>query len=141
MKQTKFIKVIGKQRNIEGEESEIELTTEGFLYEKNNHLYIVYEETELSGMEGTTTTLKIESNKRVSINRFGTTTNQLVFQEGERFQTLYHTMFGNIPMEVFTNYLKVDLDGLNKGVIEIRYDLNVDGSMEPLVNKLKIELM
>ena len=92
-------------------------------------------------MEGTTTTLKIESNKRVSINRFGTTKNQLIFEEGESYKTVYNTMYGNFPMEVFTNYLSVNLDEQNKGVIEIRYDLNVDGSFEPLVNKLKIELM
>lgn len=141
MKETKVIRVIGKQKNVEGEQSEIELTTEGVLYEKNNHIYIVYEETELSGMEGTTTTLKIESNKRVSITRFGSTKNQLIFEEGESYKTLYNTMYGNFPMEVFTNYLSVNLDEQNKGVIEIRYDLNVADSMEPLVNKLKIELM
>jgi len=141
MKQTKVIRVTGKQRNIDGEQSEIELTTEGQLYEKNNNLYIVYEETELSGMEGTTTTMKIESNNRISINRFGTTRNQLVFEEGERYQTIYNTMYGNIDMEVFTNYLCIDLDANKKGVIEIRYDLNVANDLEPLMNKLKIELM
>lgn len=141
MKQTKVIKVIGKQRNADGEENEIELTTEGVLYEKNNNIYVVYEETELSGMEGTTTSLKIESENRVSINRFGTTKNQFVFEEGERYQTLYHTMYGNLPMEVFTNFLSVDLNEENKGTIEIRYDLNVDNAMESIMNKIKIEII
>lgn len=141
MKQSKVIRVTGTQKSVDGEQNEIELTTEGYLYKKNNHLYIVYEETEISGMEGTTTTLKVESNTRVSINRFGTTRNQLVFQEGERFQTVYNTLYGNLPMEIFTNYLFVDLNEYNKGVIEIRYDLNVASATDSIKNQLKIELM
>jgi uncharacterized beta-barrel protein YwiB (DUF1934 family) len=43
MKATRMIRVIGIQQNAEGEESTIELTTEGSFYEKNGSYYIIYD--------------------------------------------------------------------------------------------------
>ena len=38
----------------------IELITEGKFYKKSDAYYLVYDESEISGMQGTTTTLKIK---------------------------------------------------------------------------------
>lgn len=141
MKETRMIKVIGTQRDEKGEENTIELLTEGVLYEKNGNIYIVYEETQISGMEGTTTTLKIEGTNKVSMKRFGNTTAQFVFEEGKRFDSLYHTGYGNFKMELVTNHLTIQLNDLSKkGKIEIQYELTVSGLVET-VNQLKIEVM
>ena len=53
------------------EDGKIEVVTKGKLYKKNDLYYAVYEETEISGMKGTTTTLKIGSDK-LSLIRIGT---------------------------------------------------------------------
>ncbi|MDF2533142.1 MAG: hypothetical protein K0Q65_2723, partial [Clostridia bacterium] len=55
-----FTKAI--QTDHSGEKNEIEFFVEGTYTEKGDSIYITYKESALSGMEGTTTTLKILSN-------------------------------------------------------------------------------
>ncbi|MCC5912047.1 MAG: DUF1934 domain-containing protein [Clostridiaceae bacterium] len=141
MKETRMIKVIGVQKDVKGEENKIELVTEGSFYEKNGSLYIVYKESEISGMEGSTTTLKIEGENKVSMKRFGNSDLQLVFQEGKGFDTKYNTQYGDLDMEIFTNKLQVAIAGDGKkGSIEIQYDLWIAG-LADTSNDLKIQLM
>lgn len=136
-----MIKVLGTQTDLKGEKNTIELTTEGKVYEKNNHMYIVYEETEISGMEGATTTLKIEGDHKVSMKRYGGMDSQLVFEEGKHFTSQYKTMFGNFRMDVKTSTLKVNLSRQNqKGKIEIVYDVVISGLTETK-NTLEISVM
>lgn len=51
-----MLKIKGKQSPRANEEDTIELITEGKYYDKGNSKYLVYQESELSGMEGCTTT-------------------------------------------------------------------------------------
>ena len=131
MKIERMIKIQGLQRNQEGEENKIELSTMGSVYEKNNNVYVVYEETEISGMEGTTTTLKIEGTNRLSMQRYGNTTSKMVFEEGKRHISDYRTLYGDFKMEVVTSSLniKLDVEGL-KGSLELHYDLSISGLVE-----------
>ena len=46
------------------DEEGIKVITPGNFYEEEGVYYAVYEETEISGMEGTMTTIKIEEDKR-----------------------------------------------------------------------------
>ncbi|SDK86482.1 Uncharacterized beta-barrel protein YwiB, DUF1934 family [Natronincola ferrireducens] len=136
-----MIKVVGIQKDNRGEENKIELVTEGTCYEKRNHLYIVYDESEISGMEGATTTLKIEEGNRVSMKRFGSTDLQMIFEEGKAFTSQYNTQFGNFGMEIFTKQLDVKLcDDTKKGSIEIHYDLWIEG-LADTINELRVQLM
>lgn len=141
MKATRMIRVIGTQQNSEGEESTIELTTEGTFYEKNGSYYIIYDESEISGMEGATTRVKIENDKKVSMKRFGTSSADLTFEEGIKHETNYLTQFGNFTIGVTTNNLHVDIDKeTGKGEIEVDYGLKILGGIDTS-NKLKIQLM
>ena len=45
--------------------------TEGKAYRKGESTYIVYEESEMSGMEGVKTTLRIDRDGSVRMKRFG----------------------------------------------------------------------
>lgn len=131
MKIERMIKIHGLQRNQEGEENKIELSTMGSVYEKNSNIYVVYEETEISGMEGTTTTLKIEGNNRLSMQRYGNTTSKMVFEEGKRHNSDYKTLYGDFKMEVITSLLNIKLDVERlKGTIELHYDLCISGLAE-----------
>ena len=56
----------GTQNNGE-ERDKIELYTEGKFYKKGDHYYISYAESELTGMEGTTTTLKVDKKSNIII--------------------------------------------------------------------------
>ena len=126
-----MIKVVGIQKDFQGEENTIELTTEGKVYEKNNALYLVYEETEISGMEGSTTTLKIESEGRVSMKRYGSADSQMIFEEGKRYSGMYKTPYGNFNMEIKTTMLKLAIESeKKKGKIEIAYHMLISGLAE-----------
>ncbi|ABR50661.1 Domain of unknown function DUF1934 [Alkaliphilus metalliredigens QYMF] len=141
MKEKRIIKVTGLQKPINEETHEIELVTEGTCYEKNENLYIVYEESEISGMEGTTTTLKLEGEDKVVLSRYGTSASQMVFQESKRVNSFYDTLYGQFKMELITHHLDIQVDqDTKRGHIEIHYDLNITGLMESS-NKLKIQLM
>ncbi|MGV8145449.1 MAG: DUF1934 domain-containing protein [Alkaliphilus sp.] len=131
MKKEIMIKVVGTQKNIEGEENTIELITEGTIYTKNNNIYIVYKESEISGMEGTTTSLKIEDGRRVTMKRYGQTTSSLVFEKDRSNKSDYSTAYGNFEIEIMTNFLDVEInEEKRKNKIEIKYHLVIPGFTE-----------
>lgn len=66
----------------------INLITAGRLYRRNGKYFISYEESELTGMEGTRTTLKLED-RQVTMTRTGTHPAQMLFAEHKRHVGLY----------------------------------------------------
>lgn len=141
MKTIRMIKVVGTQEHEDGEESTIELFTEGAFYIKNGSCYIVYDESEISGMDGSITSLKIENDSKVSMRRFGTSTTNFNFEKNKHYQTSYMTAYGDLTVNIITNDLNVEIDkNTGKGNIEIDYDLSITGDVKKS-NKLKIQLM
>lgn len=135
-----MLKIKGKQTNIEGEENIIELITEGKLYNKNGSYYLVYDETEISGMEGSTTTLKIQGQK-ISMKRFGNNSSNLIFEKGQRHRTEYMTAYGDMTLEVMTDKINVNISSeTGKGNIDLLYRLNLSDNMESN-NHLTIDIM
>lgn len=110
------------------EEDSMELVTTGKKYEKNGSTYLIYEESEVSGLKGNTTTIKI-SGGTVSMVRSGGTSSKMVFEEGRRHKSLYDTEFGKLSMEILTkevNILKTE-SSLNA---RINYDITLKGMFE-----------
>lgn len=134
-----MLKIKGKQKSPEGEESIIELVTEGKFYNKNGAYYLVYDESEISGMEGSTTTLKIQGEK-VSMKRFGANTSNLIFEKGRKHISEYETMYGDMTMEIMTNSLDINISDTGKGSIDLSYRLNIIDSLESS-NQLTIDIM
>jgi uncharacterized beta-barrel protein YwiB (DUF1934 family) len=134
-----ILKIEGTQRNMDGEENLIELTTEGKLYEKENAIYLVYHETELSGMEGSTTTVKLSKDK-ISMKRFGTSNSEMVFEKGKRYKTDYNTPYGDFHMEVLTMNLEYYINDASKGNVHIEYYVSLQGLVESN-NTLDIRIM
>lgn len=118
------------QIDTKGETEDMELVTEGKYYKKNDAIYIVYEESEISGMEGTTTTLKILKDC-VIMKRFGKTNSELIFEKGKRFKTKYKTSFGDLSMETLTKSVEIKCSDDSKAMdININYDINITGLFE-----------
>lgn len=134
-----MLKIKGKQTNTEGEENVIELITEGKLYTKNGSYYLVYDETEISGMEGSTTTLKIQGQK-ISMKRFGNNTSSLIFEKGQKYRTEYMTAYGDMSLEVMTENIDVNISETGKGNIDLLYRLNLSDNMTSN-NHLTIDIM
>ena len=103
----------------------IELVTEGTLTNHEGGRYTLrYQESELTGLEGTQTTIQVEGSS-VSILREGQVNSQMVFETGRRHLTMYNTPYGTLAIGVNTRHMKVDLDETG-GSIEINYALEVD---------------
>ncbi len=137
---TVFIKVLGSQRDAQGEESKIELFTQGRSYEKNGVQYITYQETEISGMEGATTLLKIYSDHVVLV-RMGTIEQRQEFRVGQCNLSSYSTPFGTMKMGVRTTRLSInraESGGRVTGII-IDYQLEIDGQWQS-ANTLSVTL-
>ncbi len=134
-----MLKIEGTQQSFDGEANSIELVTEGKLYQKENALYLVYQESEISGMEGCTTTLKVVKDK-ISMRRFGTAHSEIVFEKGKRFSTRYQTPYGDFDMEIITMEMESSISDLNKGDINIEYNVSLRGMMESQ-NTLNIRIM
>lgn len=133
------VNIKGTQVNVDGEKNIIEFITEGKFYTKNDSYYIVYDESELSGMEGSTTTLKIKDNI-VSMKRFGSNNSKLIFEKGKKHKTEYETMYGIMDMEVATNNMEVKLLEEGKGTIDLSYKMNISGMVESY-NTLSIQII
>ncbi len=140
-----MLKITGRQISAKEAEDEqkMEFVTEGRYYEKDDAVYLLYEESEFSGMEGCTTSLKISGDK-VRMKRYGDSISldmAIDFEKGKRFKGFYDTPFGAIEMEVLTNDVVNRIqreDG--KGSLDIDYHICLRGLSEGR-SVLNIEIM
>ena len=101
-----------------------ELMTEGTMVLTEDGMVLSYEETELTGMEGTTTTFEVKG-PQVILTRTGTVNSQMVFEEGRQHTSLYETPFGELTVDIQTSFLKHNLTERG-GVMEIKYSIAVE---------------
>ncbi|MBC7765870.1 MAG: DUF1934 domain-containing protein [Hyphomonadaceae bacterium] len=118
-----IISVIG-QHHMDDDTDQTELMTQGDFYKKGAHYYAVYKETMMTGMQGTTTTLKIGTHK-LSLMRFGTTNTQMIFEKGQRHSCHYDTAHGMFTMDIFAHQVDIAVDE-NGGEIKVSYDMALD---------------
>ena len=120
-----IISIKGKQSDEDAEDETIELVTEGRLEEDGSDGFTLsYQESELTGLEGTLTTFQIEKD-RITLMRVGEVNSQMVFEEGRRHLSMYNTPYGALSVGVSTRRMRSDLrrDG---GSIEIHYAIEID---------------
>ncbi len=123
MKKKISLSVKSLQKVIGSEPHEIEVITDGLFYMKNEMHYIVYEESELSGLEGHKTCLRIGKNS-VAMIRYGENEMRMTFEKDKRHITRYQTPVGILKMEYLTNNIVVDI-GEEAGEIKINYDMSI----------------
>ena len=131
MKQAVVLRIQGRQ-SYDGQEPDvIELVTEGTMAFTDGGWDISYEESELTGMVGVTTTFRVEPGK-VMIRRTGKLRSEMVFQEGMRHESLYQLEFGALLMTVTAKRVFFDIvpDG---GMIDLVYSIEIENSAAGLV--------
>ncbi len=113
----------------EQEEAAVQIITRGTLAigEKAGHYDLSYEETELTGLQGTTTTFKITP-KRILLMRSGPVNNQMLFEEGRRHTALYSTPYGQMQVGVCARHV-CNRMGDSGGDMEIDYSIDIDHAM------------
>jgi len=102
----------------------MEFSTDGqYSYGKNGAMFS-YMESVLTGLEGTKTTFIIRKDN-VTMNREGTLTTRMVFEEGKNHRFLYQTPYGAATMGVETRYIRQDLHE-EGGELEILYATDLE---------------
>ena len=126
MKQNVVLQIRGRQ-SYDGQDPDvIELMTEGTMELVDGGWDISYEESELTGMAGVTTTFRVEPGQ-VTLRRTGKLRSEMVFRQGVRHESLYQLDFGALLMTVTAKYVFFDIvsDG---GVIDLVYDKEIENS-------------
>ena len=126
MKRNVVLSIRGTQTYGGQEPEVIELVTEGTMEFCNGGWDISYEESALTGLEGVTTTFRVEPGK-VMLRRTGALRSEMIFEEGVPHDTLYQMSFGTLMMTVKATFVFFDIveDG---GTIDLSYNLDIENA-------------
>ena len=124
MEENVIISIKGSQL-YEGQDPDVtELVTAGTLRREQEGYTTAYQETELTGLEGTTTKLRIEG-PRVTLLRQGSVNSQMIFEVGRKHLSMYETPYGALAVGIETRRLKNTVDEAG-GDLEIDYAIEID---------------
>ncbi len=127
MEKDVVISIKGIQKYEGAEQDVIELVTAGRLSRDGGQYTLSYQESELTGLEGTLTTIQVEG-EQVTLMRMGQFNSQMVFQEGRRHLSMYNTPYGAMAIGVNTRHLLAQVDDQG-GDIEIDYAIEIDHAL------------
>lgn len=124
MEQNVVISICGTQSIPEEELQVIELTTVGTMVSEGDILTISYEETEVTGLEGVTTTFVVAPD-RVELRRVGTLNSTMVFQKGKKHESLYDMGFGAMLLGIYPRAIHSTLDETG-GKLYVDYAVEIE---------------
>ena len=120
-----IISITGSQDFGDGLVDTIELITTGeYSWDTHGRGRFSYEESELTGLEGTVTSFTVEPHG-VTMEREGILNTLMVFELGRRHMFLYETPYGSSTMGVDTRVLNSTL-GEHGGDMELDYTIDLD---------------
>lgn len=118
------LSIQGKQSYLDQDPEVIELVTEGILENQGEQWDISYEESDLTGLAGVTTTFQIQPGK-VVLNRTGKLTSQMIFVEGQQHDSLYQMEFGALMLSVRATRVEYQLAEAG-GTIDLSYQIEIE---------------
>ena len=132
MENNVVLSIRGRQTYAGQEPDVIELVTEGTMTFRDGGWDISYEETALTGLEGVTTTFRVEPS-RILLTRTGKLQSQMIFEEGVPHDTLYQMSFGTLLMTVKATFVFFDIvpDG---GTIDLSYNLDIENAEAGIID-------
>jgi uncharacterized beta-barrel protein YwiB (DUF1934 family) len=132
MKRTVVLSIQGTQRYEDQAPEVIELVTEGTMEFRDNGWDIAYEESALTGLEGVTTTFRVEPGT-ITLTRTGKLNSQMVFQQGVPHDSLYQMEFGTLMLTVEAKFLWFDIvpEG---GSIDLTYSISIENTEAGMID-------
>jgi uncharacterized beta-barrel protein YwiB (DUF1934 family) len=127
MKKNVLITIKGTQK-IDNQIETTELTTQGFLMNKDNKYYIIYDESKATGFDGSKTTLKLEGDNKITITRKGKTQSELIVEGEKRNVGYYDTGYGEMLLGVSADKIKNSIN-INGGDLYFKYILDINSAM------------
>ncbi len=108
----------------DNDDTHISLLTEGEFEYQDGAYFIDYEESELTGLEGTKTSIEIGTNY-VSLQRNGTVNTHMLFMKDRKTSSYYSTPYGDMQIDIFTDYLNIDISPTG-GKINVDYFIDIN---------------
>ena len=124
MKQKVLLSIRGRQSYAGQEPEVIELVTDGVMELRDGGWDISYQESDLTGLSGVTTTFRVEPGK-VVLTRTGGLHSQMVFQQGVSHESLYQMPFGALMISVKASQVIFDLTP-EGGFIDLVYGIEIE---------------
>lgn len=123
--------------NLAAEGENIEISTDGELCIGDQRVEISYDETELTGMEGSKTSISYDKNDTgiITMVREGTVSTALVFEQGKRHHCVYKTPY--MPFQICVHTLSIENKLDDEGRIYIDYIIEIRGAK---AERTKLEL-
>ncbi|MFW6022033.1 MAG: DUF1934 domain-containing protein [Halanaerobiaceae bacterium] len=119
MKKNIKIKINSRQSYDDDSDENINHDTKGILFNKNNNLYLVYDD---NVYHGARTTIKIDSEKdRIFVSRDNPDLTQIYKQDSQTIGK-YDTPYGKFKLEIHTTVLDIEIEK-SKGNVYIKYKL------------------
>ena len=101
-----------------------ELSTEGVMTIDGEEITLTYQESEITGMEGTTTRFTVRGDM-VVLERTGMIVSRMEFKQGERSSSFYETPWGTMEVDIVTTKLAHRFTERG-GVMEIAFTIAVN---------------
>lgn len=116
-----------------------EMFTKGTIIQKNSKIEISYEETEATGLAGSTTSLVFDVNnpKTVFMKRRGTHSSNMIFEENKTKSFIYGAEVMTFRVNMFTKAVKNDINLEGGGNLDIVYALEINNTQSQL-NRIKV---
>ena len=132
MKRDVVLAIRGSQKYEDQEPEVIELVTEGTMEFRDGGWDIRYEESALTGLEGVTTTFRVEPGM-VILTRTGKLNSRMVFRQGVPHDSLYQMEFGALMITVEAKFLWFDMipEG---GTIDLTYSISIENTEAGMID-------
>ena len=124
MKREVVLAIRGSQKYEDQEPEVIELTTEGTMEKQKEVWEVAYEESDLTGLAGTTTAFRVGP-RGVVLKRTGKIQNQMILMEGKRHESLYQLDIGALLIAVKATKIETAVNEKG-GTIDIRYNIEIE---------------
>lgn len=132
-----IVSVRSTQRDVDGEDTVVELVSAGKYSETALAKHIIYDESEVTGLGNTKTTIKVYKDSVVLL-RTGEFSMRHEYKLGTTNIASLETPYGALELGIYTHELDVDLqDG--KGHVQLGYDVSVGGEWQ-FYNQLYVEI-
>ena len=131
MKFPVVLSIEGKQSYMDQDPEVIELVTEGVMEQIDGGWNLSYEESDLTGLQGVTTTFRIRPNE-VVLDRTGKLTSQMIFVEGQKHDSLYQMEFGALMITVCASKISYDISD-SGGSVDLVYAIELEQSAAGLI--------
>ncbi len=135
-KQEDYIISIDGKQTVDDNSDKLSLMTHGSFTKKDGKFYIGYSESETTGFAGHYTTLEVEDQNKVTLQRIGKIGSELVIEKGKKHLCHYFTDYGEMLVGIRGQLIENSLSD-NGGSLKLRYNLDINAN-EISVNELNI---